>query len=106
MAISDSTYLGLEARGTAGSTIVKSAVLSLALVLAQYPVSRFDSGDSRVRLAGTEETIARSFTTLRATELELLSEMNRIYDDLLGDQVELDIDAKRTLYSNLWDLYA
>ena len=105
MAISDSTYLGLEARGTAGSTIVKSAILSLALVLAQYPVSRFDSGEGSVRLAGTEETLARSFT-LQATEIELLLEMNRIYDDLLSNQVDLDIDAKRALYSNLWDLYA
>lgn len=105
MAISDSTYLGLEAQGTAGSTIVKSAILSLALVLAQYPVSRCDSGESRVRLAGTEETLGRSFT-LQTTEIELLSEMNRIYADLLSDQVDLDIDAKRALYSNLWDLYA
>lgn len=105
MAISDSTYLGLDARGTAGSTIVKSAILSLALILAQYPVSRSDSGEGSVRLAGTEETLAGSFT-LRATEMELLLEMNRIYDDLLSNQVDLDIDAKRALYSNLWDLYA
>ena len=106
MAISDSTYLGLEARGTAGSTIVKSAmILSLALVLAQYPVSRFDSEESSVRLAGTDETLANPFT-LQATEMELLLEMNRIYDNLLSNQVDLDIDSKRALYSNLWDLYA
>jgi len=105
MAISDSTYLGLEARGTAGSTIVKSAILSLALVLAQHPVPSFESGESSVRLAGTEETLAKSFT-LQATEMEMLLEMNRIYDDLLSNQVDLDLAAKRALYSNLWDLYA
>jgi hypothetical protein len=104
MAISDSTYLGLEARGTAGSTIVKSAVLSLALVLSQYPLPRLDSGENGVRLAGTEETCGVSFL-LQASEMELLFEMNRIYDDLLKNQVELDVDSKRTLYSNLWDFY-
>jgi hypothetical protein len=105
MAITDSTYLGLEARGTAGSTIVKSAILSFALVLAQHPVLNFESGESNVRLTGTEETLAKSFV-LQATEMEMLLEMNRIYDDLLGNQVDLDLVAKRALYSNLWDLYA
>lgn len=105
MAISDSTYLGFEARGTAGSTIVKSAILSLALVLAQYPVSRFELGESSVRFAGTDETLAETFM-FQATEMDLLLEMNRIYEDLFRNQVELDADSKRALYSNLWDLYA
>ena len=105
MAISDSTYLGLEAQGTAGSTIVKSAILSLVIVLAQYPVFRFDSGESGVQLGGTEESLARPFS-LQATDFELLLEMNRVYDELLRSQVDLDIEAKRALYSNIWDLYS
>jgi hypothetical protein len=104
MAISDSTYLGFEARGTTGSTIMKSAALTLAIVLAQYPISRLDSGESSIRLAGTEETLARPLM-LQTTEMDLLLEMNRVYNDLLGNQVDLDIDSKRVLYSNLWDLY-
>jgi hypothetical protein len=108
MAISDSTYLGLEARGTAGSSTVKSAMnsalLTLAVVLTQYPLPVSDSGESRVELGGTEETLARPFG-LQATDFEVLQEMNRVYDELLKNQVELDIKAKRALYSNLWDLY-
>jgi hypothetical protein len=104
MPISDSTYLGLEARGTTGSTLAKSAILSLVLVLAQYPISRLDSGESNVRLADTVETLSEPFFS-QATEMDLLLEMNRVYDDLLRNQIELDIDSKRTLYSNLWDLY-
>lgn len=104
MTISDSTYLGLEARGTTGSTVMKSAALTLAIVLAQYPVSRLDAGESTVRLAGTEETLAVPFT-LQTTEMDLLLEMNRVYNELLGNQVDLDIDSKRVLYSNLWDFY-
>jgi hypothetical protein len=105
MPISDSAYLGLEARGTAGSTIIQSAILTLAIALAQHPVSRLDSGESTIRLVGTEESLTQSFL-LQPTEMEWLLEMNRIYDDLLKNQVELDIEAKQALYSNLWDLYS
>lgn len=104
MAISDSTYLGLEARGTAGSTLVKSAVLTVALVLSQYPLPRLGSEENNIRLAGTEETCAVP-DRLQARDVELAVEMNRIYDDLLRNQIELDIDSKQTLYSHLWDLY-
>ena len=104
MAILDSTYCALEARGTTGSTIVKSALLGLVIALAQYPAPRVDSGESRVRLGGTEETFTVPFI-LQVTEMDLLVEMSRVHNAILENQVELDIDSKRVLYSNLWDLY-
>lgn len=105
MTISDPTYLGLEAKGTAGSTFVKSTILSLAIVLAQHPVPRLDFGESTIRFAGTEDSLTRSFL-LEPTDLALLLEMNRFYEDLLKNQLELDIEAKKALYSNLWELYS
>lgn len=35
----------------------------------------------------------------------LIIQINRVYEELLKNQIELDPDAKKALYSNLWDLY-
>ena len=40
------------------------------------------------------------------TFFNVFSQINRIYDDLLQNQVVLDPEAKRALYTDLWDLYA
>lgn len=36
---------------------------------------------------------------------DLVKALNRIYEDLFANQVNLDTDTREILYANLWDLY-
>ena len=94
----------LEARGTAGSTLVRTAALSLALLIAQHSLPQRDVDSSGIRLTGTEGTVLQPMA-LQINELDVFSQVNRVYDDLLRNQVELDAESKHALYANLWDLY-
>jgi hypothetical protein len=105
MVLSEHRKAELEAYSTAGSGVGKTIALSLLLLLSQpitWPIAitgrRFASG-------GTIGTAAEVFS-LRITEADLFFQINRIYDDLLNNQVDLDPEAKRALYSNLWELYS
>ena len=104
MTISESKTRELEARGTAGSTLVRTAALSLALLIAQHSLPQREVDSSEIKLTGTEGTVLQTMT-LQLNELDVFSQVNRVYDDLLKNQVELDSDSKRALYANLWDLY-
>lgn len=94
----------LEARGTTGSTLIATTALSLALLLAQYSYSPVTVDDRNVKFALTEGTVSQPLS-LRLSEMDLFDQINRLYDDMLKNQVELDADSKRALYKNLWDLY-
>ena len=43
--------------------------------------------------------------TVRSPSVELLRELDRIYDELLAGAAELDDDARSILYSERWSLY-
>lgn len=94
----------LEARGTTGSTLIATTALSLALLFAQYSYSPVTVDDRDVKFALTEGTVLQPLS-LRLSEMDLFDQINRLYDDMLKNQVELDADSKRALYKNLWDLY-
>ena len=104
MTISDSKRRELEASETPGSVLARTSVLTLALLSAQYAYPTPDLITSEISTAKTEGTIAQSLFH-EITELEVFKQINRIYDELLSHQIELDSEAKRVLYANLWNLY-
>jgi|GEM_PF-3720766 len=104
MTISELQNQQLEARGTTGSAFVKTAALSLALILSQQSVPHREDDSAVVRQTLTHGTLSHPLS-LQITELDVFAQMNRVYDDLLRNQVELDSESQRALYSNLWDLY-
>ena len=105
MTISELQNRQLEARGTSGSTFVKTAALSLALILSQQSFPQREDYVGGVRQSNTEGTLSQPLS-LQITELDVFAQMNRVYDDLLRNQVELDTESRQALYANLWDLYA
>lgn len=105
MTISDAKKRELEVRGTTGSLLIATTALSVALLLEQYSASGLIQENKSIRLPGTDVTATRPYS-LEITELDVFKQINRIYDQLLKNQVELDSDSKRALYSNLWDLYS
>ena len=106
MTISDTKRQELEARGTTGSSLLATTALVAAFTLAQYTESPiYENPPSLIRLSGTEGTVTKSHS-LEISEIDILKQINRIHDNLLKNQVELDYDSKHALYSNLWDLYS
>src|SRR2546428_88930 len=106
MMISTTKTRELAAYGTAGSTLM-ATTLGLTLFIAQHStfpaIFPAENEKSRIQPAGTKGTVSIS---LQLTELDVFKQINRVYDLLLKNQVELDIDSKRALYSNLWNLYS
>ena len=94
----------LDSNGTAGVTAVTITALGIALLSAQYSVMPIDLRDKHIYLPGTQGTISRTLS-LEISEIDLFHQVNRIYDELLKNQIELDTDSKRALYGNLWNLY-
>ena len=93
-----------EARGTQGSTLVRTTALSVVLALAQYSSPVVSIDHTRIEVRRTEGTISqpRSF---QLDEFDLFNQINRVYNDLLRNQIDLDSESKRAFYVNLWDLY-
>lgn len=105
MTISENERLKLDARGTTGSVFLTTTALAVALTLAQYAASHIcEKPPSTIRLAGTEGTFEKSHS-LEISEIDIFKQINRIHDNLIENQVELDYDSKHALYSNLWNLY-
>jgi prolyl-tRNA editing enzyme YbaK/EbsC (Cys-tRNA(Pro) deacylase) len=104
MTVTEQTQEALEARGTAGSSLVKTTALALAILCAQYNASVVPTVD-RVSLSQTQSStgVATSLETI--DERDIFMQFHRVYDELLYNQTDLDTDAKRALYENLWDLY-
>jgi hypothetical protein len=94
----------LAVRGTGATVVTTTTVLGLVLLFAQYSVVPFDVQEKRFYLPGTQGTISRP-QSLEISEVDLFNQVNRIYDELLKNQIELDTDSKRALYGNLWNLY-
>lgn len=104
MTISEQTQEALEARGTAGSSIVKTTALAVAIMCARYYASIVPPTD-RVVVLQTPGSFSAA-ASLGVDERDIFTQFHRVYDELLQNQIELDADAKRALYENLWDLYA
>src|SRR5262245_11511273 len=101
--LSDQTHqrqAELEAVGTSGSALAKTTALALVLSLLGQTGSGLAA--SRVRRFVESETLGTSAEpwSLKITEADLFSQINRIYDRLLKEQQDLDIDTRRILYGN------
>ena len=106
MTITDQRQIEFQARGSSGSSWRATTALSIALIFAQYANGlHLDTAERRPSPTLIQGTAARA-ESLRITELDLFAQINRIFDGLLKTQVDLDSDARRALYENLWDLYA
>jgi hypothetical protein len=104
MTVAEEKNEELDANATAGGSTFIAATLSLAMLLAQYSFSPVALSSSNITISGTSGTVSQA-VSLQISELDLFKQINRIYDDLLKNQQELDADAKRALYGNMWDLY-
>jgi hypothetical protein len=105
MLLSEYRKAELEAYSTAGTGVGKTIALSLLLLLSQPTTWPAAITGRRFAPGGTIGTAAEVLS-LRITEADLFFQISRIYDDLLKNQIDLDIEAKRALLSNLWDLYS
>jgi hypothetical protein len=94
----------LDAAGTAGSRVIAGTAVTLAILLAQYSFSPVALNERVITSLGTQGTLAQT-QSLQITAVHLFNQINRVYDDILKNQTELDRDAKHALYVNLWDLY-
>jgi hypothetical protein len=104
MTISHEKKQEFEALGTQGSTLIRTTALSVALALAQYSSPIVSVDHTRIEVRRTEGTISQPLS-FQLDELDLFNQINRVYDDLLRNQVDLDSESKRALYANLWNLY-
>lgn len=106
MDIVEQQAAALQARSTSGlSSLGVTTALGLALALSQ-PTTLPTLVPERGELVGHTLGTSAEISALSITEADLFAEINRIYDDLLKAQVDLDLEAKRMLYGSLWDLYS
>jgi len=108
--MSDATILDAkneehEAVETTGSVWVRATTLSVALSLAQHFAPIGDLTSSDIRMVQTDGTMTQAISA-EITELDIIRQINRVFDDLLRNQVDLDIESKRVLYVNRWALYS
>ncbi len=107
MTVLESKEQELDANATAaGSSLLAKTTLALtvALLIAQYAHLPVPIEDSRTLYLGTSGTVSEAIS-LEVRDIDLFRQINRIYDDLLRNQQDLDPVSKRALYANLWDLY-
>jgi hypothetical protein len=94
-----------EARGTSGSALAKTTALSVLLLFSQPGPALAAVTERRFWRTGTIGTGAE-ILSLMITEADLFGQISRVYDELLRDQLELDLDVRRVLYGELWSLYS
>jgi len=103
---SGSTFEGIEPTKTPSSTFAKTTALAVLLLgLSQMGPAIAALLDRRylaARTIGSEVEIR----CLKVTQADLFSQINRIYEHLLNEQVDLDVDVRRIVYGSLWDLYS
>jgi hypothetical protein len=105
MTVLESKIQELDANATAaGSSSLIATALAVALLIAQYSHLPVLIEDGKTGNRGTSGTISHAIS-LEVSEIDLFRQINRVYDDLLKNQQDLDPDSKRALYANLWDLY-
>jgi hypothetical protein len=106
MTVLESNEQELDANATAaGSSLFATTLtVALALLIAQYSHLPVPIEDSGTLYRGTSGTVSEAIS-LEVRDIDLFRQINRIYDDLVRNQQDLDPDSKRALYANLWDLY-
>ena len=107
MSVLESKEQELDANATAaGSSLLTTTLttLAVALLIAQYSQLPVLIEDSGTLYPGTCGTVSEAIS-LEVRDIDLFRQINRIYDDLLRNQQDLDPVSKRALYANLWDLY-
>lgn len=105
MHISDHRQAELEARSSFGSSLGVATALGVLLAFSQPATPPSLIAERRIILGGMSGT-AGEVLSLVITETDLFTQIDRVYDDLLKGQVDLDFDAKQILYGRLWDLYS
>jgi len=98
-------HAALDARGSSGSTLKTTSAAIGLLMLTHQASSGFTAApEKRVFRGGTIGT-GTEIVSLRITQQDLLAQLSRVYRALSTEQVDLDAEASRILYQNLWSLY-
>jgi hypothetical protein len=85
-----------------------ATLLSAMLMTSNAPVTEYQP---HVWAFGNlyEDALPRSYSEstvmVLPNDAELLNALHKAYHDLASSQVELDVDAKRVLHSQRWDMY-
>lgn len=88
--------------GTTGSVLFTA--ISVALALAQNISTPIPPYNTRIQSNRTEGTASEPIF-LQVNEVALFNQINRIYDELLKNQIDLDVESKRAIYANRRNLY-
>jgi hypothetical protein len=104
MTVTEAKIIEHDSYGTTGAAIVAVTALSASLLLAQYSRASkvFDPIHVNFDLTPGSDPGTQSAVI---TEVDIFSQINRVVDELLSNQVDLDVESKRALYQNLWELY-
>lgn len=107
MPSNDEAVASLEARQTNWQGTTMATVLGISLLVGQYQIEKPSEEETLFRSSNnaSDGTFQTTKSEQTVSQLELFSSINRLYDQLLVDQTDLDGQAKEILYSNLWDLY-
>jgi|SRR3990172_1174576 len=95
----------LDARGSSGSTLKATSAAIGLLLMANQASSGFAATPDRRLLGGETRGTGTEVVSLRITRQDLLAQLSRVYSALSTEQVDLDAEASRILYQNLWSLY-
>ena len=95
----------LEARGSSGSTLKATSAAIGLLLLTHQPSSGLAAAADKRMLAGETLGTGTEIVSLRITQQDLLAQLSRVFRTLSTEQVDLDAEASRILYQNLWSLY-
>ena len=107
MSSNDEALASLEARQTNWQGATMATVLGISLLVGQYQIENPPEEETLFRRSNnaSDGTFQTTKSEQTVGQLELFSSINRLYDQLLVDQTDLDEKAKEVLYSNLWNLY-
>jgi hypothetical protein len=104
MTITDARIAKLEAEGTSGSHFLTTTAVLLAIQCAPFAVVTLGDEIGGVIHRRTLGSLTQP-QSLQITEMDVIRQINRVYETLLREQVDLDAGARRAIYENLSDLY-
>jgi hypothetical protein len=96
-----------DAKDTGWVDVVKAGAPGSFLILApQIPVDLEKHLISQpVEYRQVDDTQRTTAVSTEANELALFTQLSRVYNYLSTGQIELDSEARKILYSNLWSMY-
>ena len=104
MTVTDKISEEMVAHSTSGSSYAGSTALSLILLCTQMASSPLIQETPQYTHSGTSGSVIQP-ESLNVDAVDVFFALNRIYDELLTNQVDLDSTSKQAIYDNLWDLY-